>query len=212
MGGIKMRRLLLFVSVGFFFLMAGIAGATPYEFVFTDTIKSASTPGINVGDTFTAKLDVDNGGSTTINQSWSNMDTWSIVIKAGSYFAIYGNHWTDLNLTTDASGNVSSVTFPGTGINPWNTDSFGTWASNAIFANGVFVDSQGRSNTIEAETFNNSGQWVLSETFYYYCYYYEGSCEETIMVAGASIPEPATMLLLGLGLMGLAGLRRTSKS
>lgn len=205
-----MRRLLLFISFGFFFLMAGIAGATPYQFVFTDTIKSASTPGINVGDTFIAKLDVDNGGSTTINQSWSNMDISSIVIRSGSYFALYGNHWTDLNLSTDANGNVSSVTFPGTGNAPWNTDTFGTWFSNAIFANGVFVDSQGRSNTIEAGTFNNPEKWVLSED---YTYYESSGVEcQIITPVNTSVPESATMLLLGLGFMSLAGFRRMSKS
>ncbi len=165
------------------------AYSTTFDFVYTDAIATASTPGIAVGDTFTANLFLNNGGSTVASQSWTASQTSGFTITAGSYFATYSLVWqSDFSFTTDASGNVSFVRFWGTDYGSHNTDRFGTWNGDTVFGDASFVDSQGLSNTIAAATFNNVGQWTLG--------------------APVATPIPGALLLFGPGLAGFAVVRR----
>lgn len=125
-----MNKLLVATAAVAGVMLSGAVNAKEYVFTFTDTISTASTPGISVGDTFTLKLDADNGGSTDVSQTWNLADLGGFTITAGSYAATYSQVWdnpTTGNFVTDAAGMMSSVTFYGTNPNSQNTDNFGSW-------------------------------------------------------------------------------------
>ncbi len=165
------------------------AQAAVFDFTFTDTISSASTPGINVGDTFTVHLFADNGGSSAANQTWNLADLQGFTIHAGTYSASYSTVFESPatgNFQTDAAGVVTSVQFFGTSNSSNNTDNFGSWTADTVFGDASFLDYLGRGNTIAASTFTNADQW-------------------TVGLAG-TVPEPASwaLMLIGFGAAGSA--------
>lgn len=163
-----------------------VANATVFEFTFTDTISAANTPGISVGDTFTLHLFLDNGGSSLISQSWTAAQTMGFTINAGSYSATYSTVWQSLfDFETDASGNVSVAQFFGTEPTSNNTDNFGSWTADTVFGNAIFDDFFGRENFVAAGAFTDPDKWTL-----------------------AAVPEPTTIALLGIALVGLGVTRR----
>ncbi len=179
-------------------MLCGAAEATEYEFTFTDTIASATTPGINVGDTFTLHMFADNGGSTDVSQTWNLADLLGFTIQAGSYSASYSAVFpepTTGNFVTDASGMMSSVVFYGTSDASNNTDNFGSWTGDYVFGNAEFCDFTDRCNTITAGGFNNASEW-------------------TVAAAGGAIPEPSTwaLMLFGFASLGVAGYRASRKN
>jgi hypothetical protein len=179
------------------FMLCGAAKATEYEFTFTDTISSANTPGIDVGDTFTLHMFADNGGSTAVSQTWNLDDLLGFTIQAGSYSASYSAVFpfpTTDNFVTDASGMMSSVAFQGTSGASHNTDNFGSWIGDSVFTNAEFCDFDGHCNNISADGFDNASKWTVA--------------------AAGTIPEPSTwaMMLLGFAGLGFAGYRRATIS
>jgi len=188
-----MNKLLVATTAVAGVMLSGAVNAKEYVFTFTDTISTASTPGISVGDTFTLKLDADNGGSTDVSQTWNLADLGGFTITAGSYAATYSQVWdnpTTGNFVTDAAGMMSSVTFYGTNPNSHNTDNFGSWTGDTVFGNAEFCDYDGRCNNIAAGGFNNAAAWTVS----------------------AGVPEPSTwaMLLIGFAGLGFAGYRKAT--
>lgn len=179
-------------------LAAGAANAAVYEFTFTDTISTAGTPGINVGDAFTLHLFADNGGSTALSQTWDLADLQGFTIQAGTYSASYSKVWmypSTGNFVTDGAGAVTHAEFYGTDDFSSNVDNFGAWVADTVFGDASFTDYNGHTNTINAGGFNDASKW-------------------TVAAAGdvGGVPEPATWALMisGFGMAGSA-LRRRAK-
>ncbi|HEX5377629.1 MAG TPA: PEPxxWA-CTERM sorting domain-containing protein [Phenylobacterium sp.] len=175
--------------------LSGAAQAAVMDFTMKGVIESASTPGINAGDVITVHLFADNGGASTISQTWNLADLLGFTIQAGTYSATYSKVWqypSTGNFQTDASGAVSHVEFYGTDDLSHNVDNFGSWTADSVFGNASFCDFLDRCNNTSGGTFNNASQW-------------------TVGLAGpGGVPEPATwaMMIAGFGMAGVAMRRR----
>jgi hypothetical protein len=174
------------------FLLSAPARASVVDFTFTDTISSAGTPGIAVGDTFTLNLFADNGGSSTLGQTWTIPEILGFTIQAGTYSATYSTPYPGgSGFTTDATGHVVTASFFGTSATSNNTDNFGSFIGDVVFGNAEFDDSLGRVNNIAAGGFTNASEWT---------------------VAVAAVPEPSTWAMMILGFLGLGVMAYRKKS
>jgi hypothetical protein len=190
-----MNKHFIATVVGAGLLMAGAAQADPFVATFTDTISVANTPGITVGDTFTARLVLDNGGNSLISQDWNLSQTNGFTIDAGTYHATYSTVFSNFDFQTDGSGKVSLANFFGTDPSSSNSDNFGTFIGDFVDGGANFTDSLGRQNSIAAGGFTTIGEWTIAP--------------ETI---AASVPEPGTLALFAGSLIGLGVIRRRKHS
>ena len=175
---------------------AALVAAVPvqanlYKFTFTDTISAATTPGIDVGDTITLALFADNGGTTSVNQTWNLSDLQGFTIKAGTYSATYSKVFefpATGNFVTDATGTLVTTQFYGTSTASNDTDNFGSLTGDIVFGDASFLDTVGRGNQVAANTFTNPGSWTVS---------------------AAGVPEPASwaLMIAGFGVVGVVARR-----
>ena len=87
------RRCACFLVLAALLVVPGQALATPFQFVYTDTIDSiaGSFPGISAGDTFTLTVVANNGSSSAASQQWLPGDIVSALlsVEGGAYSASY---------------------------------------------------------------------------------------------------------------------------
>jgi hypothetical protein len=147
-------------------------------------------------------------GSVTFDVPGNSGDLW--VSSPGSYqglgSALVGNHLltsiraTFAGGTTAVGSDIYNLTVNDTITVDLYANGLDTlYSIPIIFPNATFFGVTTDTGTISSITFTPGQSWVGIDNFEY------GSAGTT------PVPEPASMLLLGLGLMGLAGVRRKLK-
>jgi hypothetical protein len=190
---VAFKQSLAAVVVSVCLAISTAAGASVYDFTFTSTITSATTPIIAVGDTFTITLPLDNGGSTLVSQTWRGADAISgFTIDAGAYHASYSTLFPGLLFKTNASGALTVTRFRGTDPTSINQDNFGSFVGDVVFASPFFFDFFGRQDNYAARP-SKVADW-------------------TVTAAATPLPAALPLFATGLGALGLFGWRRKRKA
>ena len=183
------RYVLLCVAI--FFVGRGVVSATPVLFTDSQYITT-------LGETFTfteaAPIPSLSGGVFTImaqgDYDWGDpleyLD-WNIdgIISGTTWGPAYSPQFYD-------------STAPANNVSWFQTVAISTALMDSILADKSFTVTITNSNNVEAVQGTDFVSYTLQ--------YFDAS------TSGAPVPEPATMLLLGAGLIGIAGLKRKAAS
>jgi hypothetical protein len=210
-GGIEMKKFLLTLAILSMLVSAINANAlTTYS---NRTDWNNSVTGITTID-FTGmggeQMSSLTSGTVTFDVP-DNYDSGALWVSTpGAYEglgeALVGNHWmTTLRATfnpgTTAIGTdvYNLYVTDSIAVSIMNDDVLSSYSVPVTLGYGSFFGVTTDSGYISEITFSPSNYWVGIDNF------------SLATTTGGSVPEPATMLLLGSGLVGLAGLRRKFK-
>jgi hypothetical protein len=184
------------------------AHAAIFTATYTDTVSAATVDNVTVGDTAVITFQLDNGGSSLFNQTWTATDIVSVTFNFGN-----GAHVTTFDpngvggngldggmgsFVTDASGTLTAVPanwndFNGpNGANVVSTNSAQTplgWVMNGN--NPLYSTNGGEVNLTNGAGIIDAANWTI-----------QGTQTQTT-------PEPGTLLgLLAVGSLGLFACKR----
>jgi PEP-CTERM motif len=174
-------------------MVAGVTSAQAsvvrFDFASTCCGFGSNIPGTSAGMAVDISIFADNGGNSTLSQSWSGADYLSATANiGGSTYSMTLDSALDggFNATTDALGNVTALylaDFSG------NSDSLGNSGAGLIvngFHNVIFTGGQFAADVDLPTTPEN---WRAS-------------------LVSTQVPEPGTAAMLGLALLALGYSRR----
>jgi hypothetical protein len=183
------------------------AHAAIFTATYTDTVSAATVDNVTVGDTAVITYQLDNGGTSLFNQTWTASNIVSVTFNFGN-----GAHVTTFNpnggnglssstgsFVTNASGTLTAVPsewYDDTNVNVVSTNSTQTpteWFVNGF--NSVYITGSG-INRKSVRLTNVSGNIVAANW--------------TIQPAQTqTTPEPGTLLgLLAVGSLGVLACKR----
>lgn len=181
------------------------AHAAIFTATYTGTVSSATVDNVSVGNTAVITYQLDNGGTSLFNQTWTASDIVSVTFNFGN-----GNHVTTFNpnggngldstigsFVTNASGTLTAVPSAWTdnsNVNVVSTNS--TQTPNAWFLDGGNSVYATNSFSKTVNLTNVSGNIVAAN------WTIQGTQTQTT-------PEPGTLLgLLAVGSLGVLARKR----
>jgi hypothetical protein len=182
------------------------AHAAIFTATYTDTVSSATVDNVTVGDTAVITFQLDNGGSSLFNQTWTATDIVSVTFNFGNGAHVttfdpngVGGDGLDFALgsfVTDASGTLTAV--PSwddlNSANVVSTNSAQTPLGWVMNGDNPLYGTNNFSNVVELT--NVSGNIVAAN------WTIQGTQTQTT-------PEPGTLLgLLAVGSLGLFACKR----
>jgi hypothetical protein len=183
------------------------AHAAIFTATYTDTVSAATVDNVTVGDTAVITFQLDNGGSSLFNQTWTATDIVSVTFNFGNgahvtTFDPNGVGGNGLNVAvgsfvTDASGTLTAVPsdwLDVSSVNVVSTNS--TQTPNAWYVNGINAVYYTNNFSKEVRLTNVAGNIVAAN------WTIQGTQTQTT-------PEPGTLLgLLAVGSVGLFACKR----
>ena len=188
------------LGVGMFFAVSPGAKAVPVNVSFSEIILTTGGTAFGTAgaDTWSLSFVVDNGGLSTASQTWGLSDIVGNVTGTSNngYSATYGTSVGagGFSLTTNAGGGVSAATYSDLAESD-NSDSVGAaivlHTFGGVGAGGPTSDSD--FALLLFGTNNLASLWTVD------------------LGQATEAPEPGAIALFGIGLVGLAIVRRRKK-
>lgn len=196
--------------------VSSIATAAPYFITYTGTIENSSFPEVNNGESYTATLVFDNGGASSLSQTWNAGDLTCAIWTANNIRDVQFAHDLSAQGSLDNTGSVSTngagnLTANFSEVNAEPVDP-GTYTfSGAVISNSVDWFMNDNNNVFHSDSFDeewgdtaggvqmNVGNWSNPAP-------YTGNCEVSPTTA---VPVMPLWILATLGaLLGGLGVRK----